>query len=207
MTVQMAAQGEPLWSGLEGSLWVTPRVLTELWLCWTRCACKGKSWTVMTNREDVWRLWVRRRALEGMGGEEKWAEGALEKSPQIGWGQWELAHSWMRHCPVLGNVIPPFISLKNLQENQHHLLMMFFCYFFFFFNLATSDLSCNMQGSTSLTRDQTQAPLHWECRVLTTGPPGKSLIFATFLMWGINFKLCGVSGGHLTSPATHGLHW
>ena len=30
-------------------------------------------------------------------------------------------------------------------------------------------------GCSSLTRDQTPGPLHWEHGVLTTGPPGKSL--------------------------------
>ena len=30
-------------------------------------------------------------------------------------------------------------------------------------------------GINSLLRDQTPGPLHWECRVLATGPPGKSL--------------------------------
>ena len=30
-------------------------------------------------------------------------------------------------------------------------------------------------GSSSLTMDQTPAPLHWECEVLATWPPGKSL--------------------------------
>ena len=30
-------------------------------------------------------------------------------------------------------------------------------------------------GSSSLTRDQTWAALHWECGALTPGPPGKSL--------------------------------
>ena len=29
-------------------------------------------------------------------------------------------------------------------------------------------------GSTSLTRDQTLGPLHWEHGALATGPPGKS---------------------------------
>ena len=32
-------------------------------------------------------------------------------------------------------------------------------------------------GSSFLTRNGTWAPLHWECRVLVTGPPGKSLNF------------------------------
>ena len=32
-------------------------------------------------------------------------------------------------------------------------------------------------GGSSLTRDGTGGPLHWECEVLTTGPPGKSLSF------------------------------
>ena len=31
-----------------------------------------------------------------------------------------------------------------------------------------------MQDLSSLTRDQTHTPLHWKCRVLTTGSPGKS---------------------------------
>ena len=29
---------------------------------------------------------------------------------------------------------------------------------------------------SSLTRDRNQALLHWECGVLTTGPPGKALL-------------------------------
>ena len=29
-------------------------------------------------------------------------------------------------------------------------------------------------GSSSLTRDGNPAPLHWELRVLATGPPGES---------------------------------
>lgn len=29
-------------------------------------------------------------------------------------------------------------------------------------------------GSSSLMRDQTQAPCFWDCRVLATGLPGKS---------------------------------
>ena len=36
-------------------------------------------------------------------------------------------------------------------------------------------------GSSSLTRDRTQAPFHWQLGVLTTGPPGRSLCFV--LMW------------------------
>ena len=35
-------------------------------------------------------------------------------------------------------------------------------------------------GINSLLRDQTPGPLHWECRVLAIGPPGKSL--KTFLI-------------------------
>ena len=35
-------------------------------------------------------------------------------------------------------------------------------------------LSWGMWDPSSLIRDQTW-PLHWECRVLATGPPGKSL--------------------------------
>ena len=36
-------------------------------------------------------------------------------------------------------------------------------------------LSCSMHvGPSFLTRDRTPGPLHWERRVLTTAPPGKS---------------------------------
>ena len=42
-------------------------------------------------------------------------------------------------------------------------------------------LSCGMcVGSSALTRDQTPGPLHWECGVLTTELPGKSLDKITF---------------------------
>ena len=33
-------------------------------------------------------------------------------------------------------------------------------------------------GSSSPTRDRTWGPLHWEQRVITTGPPGRSLDYA-----------------------------
>ena len=43
-------------------------------------------------------------------------------------------------------------------------------------------LSCSMHvGCNSLTRDWTQGPLHWECRVLPTGPPGRSLLHISYL--------------------------
>ena len=35
-------------------------------------------------------------------------------------------------------------------------------------------------GSSSLTRDQTQASLHWEHRILAAGQPGKSQAFIAF---------------------------
>ena len=38
---------------------------------------------------------------------------------------------------------------------------------------------CNMWDLSSLTRDQTPCPLHWQLKVLTTGPPGKSPKFST----------------------------
>ena len=66
-------------------------------------------------------------------------------------------------------------------------LKLFFNFSFLFFPLfiylAVLGLSRGMQalpssfwhvGSSSLTRDQTEAPLHWEHRFLTPGPPGKS---------------------------------
>ena len=45
--------------------------------------------------------------------------------------------------------------------------------FFFFFFLEPH----SMRDLSSLTRDWTLHPLHWKCRVLTTGPPGKSSHF------------------------------
>ena len=40
--------------------------------------------------------------------------------------------------------------------------------------------SCGMHvGSSSLTRDRTRGPLHWECEVLSTTPPGKSFFFSS----------------------------
>ena len=38
---------------------------------------------------------------------------------------------------------------------------------------------CVVRDLNSLARDQTHTPLQWKCRVLTTGPPGKSPI-----VWG-----------------------
>jgi len=35
-------------------------------------------------------------------------------------------------------------------------------------------LSCGIWDLSSMTRDQIQCPLHWECGALTAGPPGKS---------------------------------
>ena len=59
---------------------------------------------------------------------------------------------------------------------------IFFKNTYLFIYLAASGLSCSMQtlscgmhaGSSSLTRDRTLGPLHWESGVLATGPPGKS---------------------------------
>ena len=45
----------------------------------------------------------------------------------------------------------------------------------------------SMWDLSSLTRDQTCDPfLHWKCRVLSTGPPGKFLLFCLF--WGLLAK-------------------
>ena len=46
-------------------------------------------------------------------------------------------------------------------------------------------------GSSSLTRDQTLDPLHWEHRVLATRPLGKSLYY--FLLPWVFAAVCGVS--------------
>ena len=47
-----------------------------------------------------------------------------------------------------------------------------FCFCFFFFFCAALH---SMRDPSSPTRDRTCVPLHWKHRVLTTGPPGKSL--------------------------------
>ena len=50
-----------------------------------------------------------------------------------------------------------------------------------FIYLAAPGLSCSMrdlklwQVASSSDQGLNLAPLHWECRVLATGPPGKSL--------------------------------
>ena len=47
-------------------------------------------------------------------------------------------------------------------------------WFFFFFFLAAPR---GVWDLSSLIRDQTRCPLQWKHGVLTTGPPGKSLLF------------------------------
>ena len=46
-------------------------------------------------------------------------------------------------------------------------------FFFIITNLFILATSCGLCDLSSLTRDRTRAPLHWGCRVLTTGAPGK----------------------------------
>ena len=53
-----------------------------------------------------------------------------------------------------------------------HFLPFFFFYYLFIFLLALYD----RQDVSSLTRDRTHTPLHGQRRVLTTEPPGKSLL-------------------------------
>ena len=46
-------------------------------------------------------------------------------------------------------------------------------------------LSCNLRahvGSSSLTRKSNLCPLHWEHRLLTTGPPGKSQLVNKYFL-------------------------
>ena len=54
-------------------------------------------------------------------------------------------------------------------------LLVVVCRIFFFFLF----FELWHVGSSSLTRDQTWTPsgLHWECRALATGPPGKSHVW------------------------------
>ena len=57
------------------------------------------------------------------------------------------------------------VSVKHQHESVIGKYLFDFC--------AVPDPSC---GIYSLTRDWTWAPLHWECRVLATGPPRKPLL-------------------------------
>ena len=63
-----------------------------------------------------------------------------------------------------GNLIPEFVLLIYL-----------------FIWLHTQGLRSLLlhTGSSSLTRDRTPRPLHWEYRVLATGPPGESRVRAS----------------------------
>ena len=69
-----------------------------------------------------------------------------------------------------------FLNRVNIQKTttmEHHNKSFFFFFFFYcLFNWSGSKLQ--HAGSSSLTRDQTWSSLCWECRVLATGPPGKS---------------------------------
>ena len=75
---------------------------------------------------------------------------------------------WNQHTILLVNTSItshnyPFFgggAAKNISD-----LLSFFSFFFW--------PLCNTRDFSSLTRDQTQAPLRWKHRVLTTGPPGK----------------------------------
>ena len=59
------------------------------------------------------------------------------------------------------------------------IIILFFFLIIYLFCCARSlvgagGILVGQMGFHSLTRDQTWGPLHWECRVLATGPPGKS---------------------------------
>ena len=89
--------------------------------------------------------------------------------------------------------------------------------------MAACSLSCGVQdfwlqhmGSNSLTRDPTQAPLHWENSILATGAPGKyqRWYMGTFVTMQIksqvnNFTLSLLSPPRTKDPSTYslGLFW
>ena len=76
--------------------------------------------------------------------------------------------------------------------------------FFFFFNFFLAMLR-SLQDLSSLTRNQTHAPLQWKHRVLTTGLPGKSLQ-CLFCVAAYHLLTATKTASHVTS-ALCGLTW
>ena len=90
-------------------------------------------------------------------------------------------------CSVLG-------TITHLTEyfQQTQVASTLFIYLFIIFYLSVPGLSCGKQdrcchlpgslvgGMWDLVPwpGTEPGPLHWECRVLTTGPPGKSLLYS-----------------------------
>ena len=63
-----------------------------------------------------------------------------------------------------------FFSFYVLKKSVAYVITLNFSAEIFLF-LATI---WGMRDPSSLSRDQTHAPLHWECRILSTVPPGSS---------------------------------
>ena len=111
---------------------------------------------------------------------------------QHGWGQylglieWQLGknsgcwhHGTIIRRPRL--LIPGLLGNRQICFLLKPLLYLFLFKKFILIYLVATSLSCSTWklllwhvGSSSLTRDQSQASLHWKHRVLATGPPGKS---------------------------------
>ena len=74
-----------------------------------------------------------------------------------------------------------FLSLKfetctvfNECSWTHYPASTFFFFLIYIYLFGCTESQLRHVGSSSLTRDRTWAPLHWEPRVLATGLPGKS---------------------------------
>ena len=110
----------------------------------------------------------------------------------IPFGGWEVFHCvWMYHT---------FLSIHLLMTlggchflNIYLYLLIFLLHILFvargIFSCSMSNLSCRMldlipQSGTEL------GPQHWECGVLATGPPGKSLPFSSNDKVAINTLVC-----------------
>ena len=73
------------------------------------------------------------------------------------------------------------------------MITFFFLFFFFkYLFIYLAALVLVLAGSSSLTRDRTWFPLHWECGVLATGPPGKFHIILPSILY---FNNCSFFSG------------
>ena len=123
------------------------------------------------------------------------------------WVSWPIHAACKILLPPPG--IEPVPSAVKVQSSNHWTTREFPPIFFFFFFYCPS-VSCSMQdlhcwvqdlchsmwdlqlqhaGSSSPIMDQTWALLHWEHGVLTTWPPGKSLLHFKSIFLLVHFPL------------------
>ena len=95
--------------------------------------------------------------------------------------------------PLPGSSQPPASTLLSLASN----------YLFIYLFLATLR---GMRDLSSPTRDRTCCPLHWKHGVLTTGPPGKSLLATSTLPSSRTLKVTSSEWPSLSTQPKSGLH-